>query len=288
MKKNIALFIGFVFLTSCIMYIPTDYETGLSSVEMESQGPRSELDVSYFYDYLSPHGIWVYHAPHGYIWIPNVDIRGWHPYTYGRWVWTDFGWTWVSSYRWGWVPFHYGRWGWDDFLGWFWVPDTVWGPAWVTWRRSDLYIGWAPLPPGTRFVSRVGIQSLPFEIGASYWVFVEGRNFMNPQLNRYMMSKERNSTIIRSTVIKTNIIDRNNKVVNEGIDIDTINKISKQKISKYELRESATPGPSKVRVEELEIYKPKVEKNETAKPKQVLNKEEAKEKIKKKKVKKGE
>ena len=47
----------------------------------------------------------------------------------------------------GWVAFHYGRWINTDAYGWAWVPGNEWGPAWVDWRRSDEYAGWAPLPP---------------------------------------------------------------------------------------------------------------------------------------------
>jgi hypothetical protein len=31
--------------------------------------------------------------------------------------------------------------------GWGWVPGTMWGPAWVSWRSGGGYAGWAPLPP---------------------------------------------------------------------------------------------------------------------------------------------
>jgi hypothetical protein len=70
----------------------------------------------------------------------------WRPYSEGNWGWTDYGLTWISDLEWGDIRSHYGRWGGDNELGWFWVPGSVWGPAWVTWRSNDQYLGWAPLP----------------------------------------------------------------------------------------------------------------------------------------------
>jgi len=78
-----------------------------------------------------------------------VVNSGWQPYCNdGYWLWTDCGWYWNSYYSWGWAPFHYGRWCQYPHYGWVWCPDRVWGPAWVCWRTSGAYCGWAALPPG--------------------------------------------------------------------------------------------------------------------------------------------
>lgn len=204
-KHQFIIFLVIVFAASCIIYVPAEYEKPLPPdeeyYEDEYMGRDypSRMDVSYFYDYLTPHGLWIYHSPHGYVWIPRVDRYSWHPYTYGQWIWTDHGWTWISHFKWGWAPFHYGRWGWDDYLGWYWVPGTVWGPAWVTWRRGSFYVGWAPLPPEVRFVYGVGVTSLPFRLRPSFWVFIEGRYFFSTRLYRYIIPIERNVTIVNYT-----------------------------------------------------------------------------------------
>jgi hypothetical protein len=75
----------------------------------------------------------------------------WRPYTVGRWVNSNYGWTWVSYEPFGWATYHYGRWAFDRQIGWIWVPGTVWGPAWVAWQQGSGYIGWAPLPPQVGF-----------------------------------------------------------------------------------------------------------------------------------------
>ena len=81
----------------------------------------------------------------------DVD-RDWRPYSQGYWSYTDdYGWYWVSDEPFAWAVFHYGRWTYDEDDGWIWIPDTEWGPAWVTWRWSDDYVGWAPLGPGSRW-----------------------------------------------------------------------------------------------------------------------------------------
>ncbi|MCG3173721.1 MAG: hypothetical protein GMKNLPBB_01922 [Myxococcota bacterium] len=104
-------------------------------------------DVSVFYEELEPYGEWVAVADYGYVWRPVGLWTGWRPYTYGEWVYTEYGWTWVSHFSWGWAPFHYGRWVLTDTHGWVWIPGTTWAPAWVVWRTSDTVIGWAPMGP---------------------------------------------------------------------------------------------------------------------------------------------
>jgi hypothetical protein len=103
-----------------------------------------------FEDPLAPYGSWIAHPLYGQVWVPAVAIVGANfiPYaTAGHFTLTEYGWTWVSDYPWGWAPFHYGRWIILAGYGWCWIPGTMWGPAWVTWRVGDGYVGWAPLPP---------------------------------------------------------------------------------------------------------------------------------------------
>jgi hypothetical protein len=278
-SKSIILFLGLLLTASCVFYVPVQEGYPPQEEEYYEEPYPSRLDTSYIYDYLSPYGMWTYHMPYGYVWIPDRVGYGWRPYTNGQWVWTDFGWTWVSSYRWGWIPFHYGRWGWDRQFGWFWVPDTIWGPAWVSWRRGDLYIGWAPLPPEARFVYGMGINSLPYPLANSYWVFVEYPYFLDARLYRYVLPVERNMTIINYTVVKTDIGIRNNRIFNRGIDIEYIEKAVKHRIDKRELSSLARPGPSRVMNDRVEIFNPDLERNETAKPQKVIEKNEISERV---------
>jgi hypothetical protein len=237
------------------------------------------MDTNGFYDYLAPYGVWVHYAPYGYVWTPRQVRHNWRPYTHGRWAWTNYGWTWISYYEWGWVPFHYGRWGWDTRLGWFWVPGNIWSPAWVSWRWSNLYIGWCPLPPDIEFVPSAGIGPLPDDFPDFYWVFIEGRYFQYDSLDRYVLPFERNRTIARLTIHKANLTVRNRQLLNNGVDVDQVARLTRSEISRYELEEGEKPGPSQVSGNTVRIFRPAVRKVETAKPKVFLEKDEAEKQI---------
>lgn len=105
------------------------------------EGVPPEVDV--YTGYLSHHGTWRVDVDLGPIWYPSVSV-GWYPYHHGRWIYTWYGWTWVSYEPWGWAPYHYGRWGYNHF-GWYWIPGAYWGPAWVSWAIGPSWIGWCPL-----------------------------------------------------------------------------------------------------------------------------------------------
>jgi len=271
-----------VWLSSCIIYVPhEEYPPAERERYPEREAVRRgpAMDLAYFYDYLSPYGSWVFHASYGYVWIPHRVSHKWRPYTYGRWVWTSYGWTWLSYYPWGWITFHYGRWGWHHRLGWFWVPGTVWAPAWVTWRWGSLYIGWAPLPPDIEFVVGVGFRTFPDELPHHYWVFVEGRYFQYDYLDRYVLPLERNRTVIRFTVAKANLVDRNRQVYNPGVDVDHIRRVTRSDVSRYELEDSSSPDRERVSGRVVRVYRPQLRANEQAKPKSYLSEEEAETKL---------
>jgi len=94
---------------------------------------------------LAGYGEWVTVAGLGRVWRPWV-ATGWRPYTWGRWVYTSYGWTWVAYEPWGYVPHHYGSWAMTSF-GWVWVPAYVYRPANVTWITCGSYVGWYAAPP---------------------------------------------------------------------------------------------------------------------------------------------
>ena len=121
---------------------------------------------------LAPYGTWIEVDAHGRCWHPAHVEVGWRPYASGYWTWTDCGWYWNSDEPWAWACYHYGSWVSDPNLGWVWVPGTIWGPAWVSWRFGGGYVGWAPLPPHGWF-------SRP-EPAPSAFVFVAAPHFSDP------------------------------------------------------------------------------------------------------------
>jgi len=156
-----------------------------------------------FYHRLRPYGEWIQLSPYGSVWRPLHIEKSWRPYTVGRWVFTDFGWTWVSNEPWAWACYHYGRWFFDDFYGWLWYPDLLWAPAWVAWRFSPGYIGWAPLPPQVQGCSRVSINSYGINLSSSLsshtFVFVASRQFLSSNLFIFLLSSSYNRAIIPSS-----------------------------------------------------------------------------------------
>lgn len=275
-----ALLFGLVFLASCAFYFPYGGEDSVARPPDE-EGYQSnsadypyEMDFGDFYDYLAPYGVWVAFQPYGYVWLPrHVDFQ-WRPYSSGRWLSTDYGWTWIAEEEWGWIPFHYGRWGWDNTLGWFWVPGTVWAPAWVSWRWGDLYIGWAPLPPDVEFIAGVGIRS-PYDFPDYYWNFVEGRYFQYDYLNRYVLPHERNSGILRHSVRKSDLALRDRQIFNDGLGVDEVRRLTRSDVSRHELEDARSLKDSIVSGETVRIFRPALKKNDAARPKSFLRKDDA-------------
>jgi hypothetical protein len=241
----------------------------------------ANMDSNDMYNYLAPYGNWVNLAPYGYVWTPrNMGYR-WRPYSNGHWVSTDDGWAWVSHEEWGSIPFHYGRWGYDNYFGWFWVPGTVWGPAWVSWRWSSQYVGWAPLPPGVEFRAGMGFTSLSFKIPHRFWIFLQAPHFLDRDIDRYTLPYERNATIINFTSLHNNIYFRNNRIINEGIGIDRVRRITGRTVPLYTIRNVRDRNPRQARVEgnDLHIYRPTFRKNAGAKPRTYLDRNEARRKL---------
>ena len=148
---------------------------------------QETIDIDTFYDELGPYGEWVWHPRFGYVWLPEDVSPRWRPYTVGRWTYTDeYGWYWDSNEPFAWAVYHYGRWGYDEDYGWFWVPGDTWAPAWVQWRYSDDYVGWAPVGPGRRgYAYGVPVNYEP-PIAES-WVFVQPRYMTSRVISHYAL-----------------------------------------------------------------------------------------------------
>ncbi|MBA2585360.1 MAG: hypothetical protein H0U99_02615 [Chthoniobacterales bacterium] len=193
-----------------------------------------------FYTKLEPYGDWHETANYGYVWQPREaeQSRTWRPYTDGHWVYTDAGWTWISDEPHGWATYHYGRWTRLRNVGWVWVPGDEWAPAWVSWRTSNEYVGWAPLPPDAEFDRNVGIKKWAdnyYDIGPEQYAFVTVRELGAPRLERAVLPAEQNVTIVNQTTNVTNITYNNTTVVNEGPSYEEFRSRSQQPIGRYRL-----------------------------------------------------
>lgn len=210
------------------------------------------VTVDYFYNLLAPYGHWVALEGYGRCWQPGVAAYHpeWQPYAdHGHWVYTNLGWYWVSDYSWGWVPFHYGRWLHDTRLGWCWCPDSVWGPAWVVWRTSDDYCGWAPLPPGSEYVDGSGFiydgsvvaPDSDFGLAQESFIFVNLLDFCDPYPARHRIAPSRQAFVYHQTTA-LNHFDRDDRLgfINRGIEPTRVTRVTHVPIRPLAIHE--TPG----------------------------------------------
>ena len=214
----------------------------------------------FFYDNLRSHGEWVMLGDGVYAWRPMHMRSGWRPYTLGRWVWTDYGWYWVSSEPFGWIVFHYGRWYYDDYYGWIWLPDDVWGPGWVEWRYENSYIGWAPLPPYASFSVTVGIRfTRTWVAPVNYWTFVRYRYFTSSDVVRYQVGSATARRLIRTTRPAVRYEVEGDRIINRGLDRRTIETRGRIRIGQTDVTISNNRSERFVRDagrQRIEVYRP--------------------------------
>ena len=225
-----------------------------------TQAQELRVSFSVFYNDLRQHGVWVKHAKYRYVFCPRVDNR-WRPYTNGRWLYLrDRGWYFESREPFAWAVYHYGRWIDDERIGWCWVPGRHWAPAWVSWRRSNQYVGWAPLPPeGDGF--QVNITVNISEPPERDWVFVPVRSFVEPQLNVNIILADRDPQVYRETEYVGPVVVENNTVINNVINLNFIEQNTNDNVEIVEAKEVSDPQAAAGAVEgaTVPIFAPTIE-----------------------------
>jgi hypothetical protein len=156
--------------------------------------------------------------------------------------------------------------------GWCWVPDTQWGPAWVSWRSGSDYSGWAPLPPGARYVDGQGFYNGSTLAGDDYefgltpddYCFVPNDHFCDSRPTGHLVPQVRTAQVYRSTsVVKNSYGVSQGHVLNRGLPTDFVSAATGKKIAVVTVN-SATVAPgqpiqrSMVNGNRLTIYKPAV------------------------------
>lgn len=206
----------------------------------------ASVSFNVFFDELQPHGLWVRHPQYRYVWCPAGVSADWRPYTQGRWIYlADYGWYFASDEPFAWAVYHYGRWHDDDNLGWCWVPGTRWAPAWVSWRRSDEFVGWAPLPPESDGFS-VEVNVTQEDLPETNWFFVPVANFVEPDLSVNIVFGDRDPDLFARTEFVGPVVVQNNVVVNNVIDIDFIQQQINQDITVYNVEATDQPETATV------------------------------------------
>jgi hypothetical protein len=122
----------------------------------------------------------------------------WRPYSDGRWVWTSYGWTWVSYEPFGWATYHYGYWNCDAALGWVWIPGYEWSACRVQWAYYDNYVAWAPMYPPGYSCPR------PFTTaGFNIWFTIGTSHFCDPYPTRYCVTPSYNHVYAQRVAYKS-------------------------------------------------------------------------------------
>jgi hypothetical protein len=219
---------------------------------------RAAVDLGVFYDDLAPYGHWVQSASYGWVWTPRIRRAGWRPYLDGHWVWTDWGWTWVSDEPYGWACYHYGRWIDDASFGWEWVPGNDWGPAWVSWQEGGDFIGWAALPPG------VDVRAGRFDVSLApaSFVFVPERRFLDPGIARFAVPIDRANSIFPRTRNFTNYRFANNRVFNAGVPVDHIQRAVGRPVPSFQVGDLGWAQRHQARIAQnrVAMFRPQVQR----------------------------
>jgi hypothetical protein len=255
--------------------------------------PVQQVTYNYFYSNLAPYGTWIDLPEYGWCWQPTVAVIdvGWRPYcNRGRWLWSDCGWYWQSDYSWGWAPFHYGRWHRSPAHGWVWFPDTTWAPAWVTWRYSDSYCGWAPLPPGAHFDVGLGFRFRGGHVGVGFdfglvpdcFTFIPTARFCDRAPWHYRLPPTQVVTIFnRTTIINNYGVGPNHRtIVNLGPGRNAIAAVSRNEIRKVALRD-VNPGGTFIKADRLDrdgktlaVFRPELPKQASAPPPEITHRQQ--------------
>jgi hypothetical protein len=271
MLNKIKLYI-YVLLSIPLLTLAQNKEDSLlkqiSNIEVELNSPVEAEENLYlntvsfqsFYDVLSPMGEWIQVSKEDvdedlndgegqsysslaedenflFIWKPTADAS-WKPYMNGKWVYTNHGWLWQSYDAWGNATYNYGRWWNSKKYGWVWMPGYAWAPAWVRWKVSADYVGWAPLTPKAKWSSEKGINSGNYKYNDAdvNWVFVQKEGFVNDLNSSNVAASNMNKDLVAKSESIIDIKLENEAVTNIGPDVADIEKRCGKKIGRKYLK----------------------------------------------------
>ena len=224
---------------------------GMQPQKAHAQYENTYVSYNDFYENLAPYGQWIEDPKFGYVWSPNVDGSFRPYYTMGHWAMTDYGNTWLSDYPWGWACFHYGRWTYDNYYGWLWIPGNHWGPAWVSWRYTEGYFGWAPLGPGYEFTSAYGDYICPND----WWVFIPSQYVFTGNYYRYWYGPRGNTHMINNSHFMNNTYENNHITYVSGPRTKDFENATHQPVQVFKIRNSKNLN-TRVHSNEIKMYRP--------------------------------
>jgi hypothetical protein len=218
---------------TALSIVPVGFGTLPMPLGIAPAEAAASVSINIFFQPLAAHGVWVKHSKYRYVFCPKVDAK-WRPYSHGHWIYMkNYGWYFASDEPFAWAVYHYGRWFHDRRAGWCWVPGNAWAGAWVSWRRSNDYIGWAALPPAKEGFS-VNVDFDTAEPPKEDWVFVQPKRFLEPQLNVAIVFGDQQPDVFQKTEFVGPVIVQNNIVVNNIIDVNFIQQQTGQQVKEVE------------------------------------------------------
>ena len=208
--------------------------------------PEGEVDVTYFYQELAPYGQWLWSQEHGWVWQPAGLDEEWRPFSYGRWVYSDYGWTWVSYYPWGWAAFHYGAWAYLPDVGWVWVPGVVWSPARVVWRYSTVYVGWSPIIAGYDYYYGWGYYPIHYH----HWSFIHWHLFCHHHLHHHFVHHHHVQHVFHHTHYPKHCRDRAGGSCHHGPSARKVAQKTGNAVPWQRVKRPASPKEARARVQQ--------------------------------------
>lgn len=236
----------------------------LPTVSRPGDEPQVQKSFYYFYNALSSYGRWINIERFGHCWQPANMPGDWHPYfSRGHWAYTQYGWTWAATDRWGDIVFHYGSWYHHRDYGWVWVPGYNWAPAWVTWRYTDNYIGWAPLPPDYHLRIGSDIYDKDISVDNRDYVYVRANDLTALELKSVRLGRNRIDQIELYARPATTINIVNDYIVNYGPTVPALFRIKEnpRPLAQIYSQPHRKVQPERISRERLEIQLTEVEKN---------------------------
>jgi hypothetical protein len=225
--------------------------------------PYGGVSFGAFYSSLDSYGEWIPISDGVYGWRPVGVAEDWSPYSYGRWVWSDYGWYWSSDEPWAWAVYHYGRWYNDDYYGWVWIPGYDWAPAWVEWRYGGDCVGWAPLGPYAVFSASFGIfYRTTWVTPYNYWCFTDYRYMTSPSVHQYVYRRENNTRYIGRTRGGGSVQYEGGRIISRGPERQYVERRGNIRVARADIVDTDRRQPERrLQVdgrERIEIYRPSV------------------------------
>ena len=274
MKRLLGILLLFAALAPGCASSSSGYRVGASVTSRTYDATTADLGL--FYDELSPYGHWFTYGNEGWCWSPYETRFGWRPYSDGSWAYTDAGWTWMSNEPFGWATYHYGRWIFDEDYGWVWIPGTEWSPAWVAWRESSDWIGWAPLPPGATWDPAIGLSwndEFASQIDPDTWCFVPAGSILDASIGTRIVPAARNHTLLGLTQLAVRFEVGDRRPRNVGLDEQVVTRAIGHAIPRYRLTDAKLPRPARRQGQALPMFRPRFRPGDVVPPASVIDRQ---------------